>query len=70
MSPSRHRVNGETWPTVTGNGASIGMTYLSAVGHKPPLTYVVGRTFRGRLRPVTGHSIVKDERSFIGHCGH
>lgn len=37
----------------------------SLVGHKPPLTGIGGRTFRRRLRPVTGQLIVKDERSLI-----
>jgi hypothetical protein len=39
-------------------------------GHKPPFTCVVGQTFKRRLRPVTGHPIVRDERSFIGLSRH
>ena len=43
---------------------------VRALGYNPPLTCIVCRTFRGRLCPVTGHLIVKDERSFVGHCSH
>lgn len=35
-------------------------------GQKPPAKCVVGRTFRRRLRYVSGHPTVEDERPFIG----
>jgi hypothetical protein len=40
------------------------------LGHEPPFKCGVARTFKGRLHPVTGHPIVKDERSVVGHCRH
>jgi hypothetical protein len=40
----------------------------AARGHEPPFKCGVARTFKGRLHPVTGHPIVKDERSVVGHC--
>ena len=43
---------------------------MSTVGHKQPFTCVVARTFKRRLRSVTGRPIVKDERSVFGHCRH
>jgi hypothetical protein len=39
-------------------------------GHKPPFTCGVARTSKGRLHPVTGHPIGKDERSVIGLSRH
>jgi hypothetical protein len=47
-----------------GREAAETVRHEAGFGHKPPFTCVVGRTFRRRLRPVTGHPIVKDERSF------
>src|ERR1700744_6081718 len=43
-------------------------TRWAARGHEPPFKCGVARTFKGRLHPVTGHPIVKDERSVVGHC--
>src|ERR1700730_12834912 len=40
----------------------------AAPGHNPSFTCLVGQTFRRRLRPVTSHPLVNDERSFIGLC--
>jgi hypothetical protein len=36
-------------------------------GHQQPFTCVVTRTFKRRLHSVTGHPIVKDDRSNFGH---
>ncbi|MET3233508.1 UNVERIFIED_ORG: hypothetical protein ABIC54_005719 [Burkholderia sp. 1263] len=38
-------------------------------GQEPPFAWVVPRTFKRRLHPVTGHPLDKDKRSFINRSG-
>lgn len=44
---------------MTGNRRSL-------AGHEPPFTCIADRTFRRRLRTVSGQPIVSDERSHFG----
>jgi hypothetical protein len=41
----------------------------AAAGHELPFTCGVARTFKRPFCLVTGHPIVKDNRSFIGQSG-
>jgi hypothetical protein len=47
---------------INGGLAADAFCMRRRAGHKPPFTCGVARTFKGRLHPVTGRPIVKDER--------
>ena len=58
-------------PSASGRRRSVRPgRFQAGPGHNPPFTCVVGRTFRGRLRPATSHPIVEAECSVIGLSCH
>lgn len=44
----------------------IGYLKRTALGHEPPFTRGIARTFKGRLHSASGHPFVKDECPFVG----